>query len=93
MTELLQGGLFTGYAVLLAAALIVGGRRRRLCPLAFAVGVVALPHALFYAEFLWFPAFLDGYQTMLFSLMLRYQVLGVAVLVLAMAVIRDRWRT
>ena len=92
MTELLQTGLFTGYAALLVVAFVVGWRRPRLRPVAFAAGMVAAGHALFYASFIWFPELLDARQTMLFSFVLRYQLLFVTALVLALTVIRDRWR-
>lgn len=88
----MQDGLLLGYSVLLAAAVLVGWRRPRLRPLAFAVGIVSGPHALFYILFLWLPDVLDGRETMLFSLMLRYQVLGILALALGMAVLRERGR-
>lgn len=88
----MQIGLLIGYSALLAAAVLVGWRWARLRPLAFAVGIVSGPHALFYILFLWLPDVLDGRETMLFSLMLRYQVLGIAALVLGLAVLRQRGR-
>lgn len=91
-TALMQAGLFAGYAALLVAAFIVGGRRPPLRPLAFAAGMVAAGHVVFYALFLWWPEALDGRQTMLLSFILRYEVLFVAALALALAVRRDRWR-
>lgn len=84
--------LLLGYSSLLAAALLVGWRWPRLRPLAFAVGIVSGPHAVFYLLFLWLPDVLGGRETMLFSLMLRYEVLGIAALVLGMAVLRERGR-
>lgn len=88
----MQIGLFLGYAALLIASVVVMVRRPRLRPLAFAVGIVSGPHAVFYILFLWFPDVLDGRETMLFSLMLRYQVLGILALVLGLAVLRERGR-
>lgn len=91
-TALMQAGLFAGYAALLVAAFIVGGRRPPLRPLAFAVGMIAVSHVAFYALFLWFPDVLDVRQTMCFSFVLRYQVLGVGMLALILAIKRGRWR-
>lgn len=88
MTELMQSGLFTGYAALLIMAFVVGARRPPLRPLAFAAGMIAAGHVFFYASFIWFPDLLDARQTMLLSFILRYQVLGVAALALALAVRR-----
>lgn len=87
-TTFMQAGLFAGYAALLAAAWFVGWRWPRLRPLAFAAGMVAAGHFVFYALFLWFPDALDARQTMCLSFVLRYQVLGIAALSLALAVKR-----
>ena len=88
----MQYGLLFGYAALLIASIVVMARRPRLRPVAFAAATLAAAHPAFYMQFLWFPDVLDARQTMLFSFALRYQVLGVAALILILAVIRDRWR-
>jgi hypothetical protein len=41
----------------------------------FAVGFLSATHAVYYALFLVYPGVLDAAQTMLFSIVLRYQVL------------------
>ena len=87
---LMQYGLLFGYLALLWAAVVVGWHRPRLRPIAFAAGMIAAAHAAFYVLFLWFPDVLDARETMLFSFALRYQVLGVATLILLLAVIRNR---
>ena len=91
MAESLQTGLALGFLFLVAAALIAGAKRRGVRPTAFAAGVVAGSHALYYALFLWFPDALDGPQTMLFPIVLRYEVLGLVALTLALSVLRGRW--
>lgn len=90
---LMQYGLLFGYLVLFIAAVVVLVRRPRLRPVAFAAATIAAAHTVFYMQFLWFPDVLNARQTMLFSFALRYQVLGVAALILILAVIRDRWRS
>lgn len=92
MTELLQAGLLIGYTALLLMALFVGWRRAALRPLAFAAGMIAAGHVVFYASFVWFPDALDARQTMVLSFLLRYHVLGVAALALALAVRRGGGR-
>jgi hypothetical protein len=52
-----------------------GVRWPRLRPLAFAVGYSCRPHTVYYALFLVYPDVLDAAQTMLFSIILRYQML------------------
>jgi hypothetical protein len=93
MTSLFwQGGLAVVFLAAFLAALIVGAYQPRLRPLAFAVGVVAAPHALYYVLFVWFPDVLDGPQTQLFSILLRYQVAGLCLLALILPLVRGRWR-
>lgn len=89
---LMQYGLLFGYLALFVVAGIVLIRRLQLRPVAFAAATIAAGHTVFYVLFLWLPDVLDARQTMLFSFALRYQVLGVAALVLILAVIRDRGR-
>ena len=88
MAESLQVGLALGFLLLVAAALIAGAKRRGVRPTAFAAFIVAGSHALYYVLFLWFPDALDARQTMCLSFVLRYQVLGIAALSLALAVKR-----
>ena len=92
MAEALQYGLLYGYTALLLAALLIGWRWPRLRPLAFAVGFLSATHIVYYGLFLIWPDVLDGERTLLFSVVLRYQVLFTAALVLMMSVERGRWR-
>ena len=90
-----QGGLAAGFTALLIAAVVIGWRRPHLRGLAFASGMIAAPHAVYYILFVWFPDVLDGPQTMLFSIALRYEVLGMTTLLLAMPLaraMRDTWK-
>lgn len=91
MAESLQVGLAAGFLGLLVAAFVAGARRPSVRPVAFAAGVVAGSHALYYVLFLWFPHVLDATQTMLFSIALRYEVLGLVAISVALAVKRARW--
>ena len=88
----LQKGLLIGYVTLLLIAAMAGVRWSRLRPLAFAVGVLSATHMLYYALFLVYPGVLDAAQTMLFSIVLRYQVLFTAAIVMVMVMARGRWR-
>jgi hypothetical protein len=88
----LQRGLLVGYVALLLIATMAGIRWSRLRPLAFAVGVLSATHMLYYALFLVYPGVLDAAQTMLFSIVLRYQVLFTTTIVLVMGMARGRWR-
>ena len=88
----LQRGLLVGYVALLLIAAMAGIRWSRLRPLAFAVGVLSATHMLYYALFLVYPDVLNSAQTMLFSIVLRYQVLFTAAIVLVMGMARGRWR-
>jgi hypothetical protein len=91
MAESLQTGLALGFLSLLVVALIAGAKRRHVRPTAFAAGVVAGSHALYYVLFVWFPDVLDAAETMLFSIVLRYEVLGLVAIILALSVLRGRW--
>ena len=91
MAESLQTGLALGFLSLLVVALIAGAKRRHVRPTAFAAFIVAGSHALYYVLFVWFPDALDGPQTMLFSIVLRYEVLGLVAFILALSVLRGRW--
>ena len=88
----LQRGLLVGYVTLLLIAAMAGVRWPRLRPLAFAVGVLSATHTDYYALFLVYPDVLDAAQTMLFSIVLRYQVLFTVTIVLVMGMAKDRWR-
>ena len=88
----LQKGLLVGYVALLLIAAMTGVRWPRLRPLAFAVGVLSATHTAYYALFLVYPGVLDAAQTMLFSIVLRYQVLFTTTIVLVMGMARGRWR-
>jgi hypothetical protein len=92
MAIALQYGLLYGYMALMACAVVAGWRWPRLRPLAFAAGFLAATHVVYYALFLIWPDALDAPQTLLFSVVLRYQVLFTAALVLAASVARRRWR-
>ena len=91
MAESLQTGLALGFLSLLVVALIAGAKRRHVRPTAFAAFIVAGSHAVYYVLFLWFPDVLDATQTMLFSIVLRYEVLGLVAISLLMAVMGARW--
>ena len=93
MAESLQVGVAVGFLGLLVGAVHAGARRPVVRPVAFAAGVVAGSHALYYVLFLWFPHVLDATQTMLFSIVLRYEVLGLVAISVALAVKRARWET
>lgn len=88
----LQRGLLVGYVALLLIAAMTGVRWPRLRPLAFAVGVLSATHTAYYALFLVYPDVLDAAQTMLFSIILRYQVLFTTAIVLVIGMARGRWR-
>ena len=88
----LQKGLLVGYTMLLLIAAMAGARVRRLRPLAFSVGFLSATHTVYYALFLVYPGVLDAAQTMLFSIVLRYQVLFTTTIVLVMGMARGRWR-
>lgn len=90
MDQPFQAGLALGFLAVFVAAIVVGARWPATRPPAFATGVIAGSHALFYILFVWFPDVLNGTQTMLFSIVLRYEVLGLVALTLALAVLRDR---
>lgn len=91
MAESLQAGLALGFAACVVMAFIAGARRPVVRPGAFAAGVVAGSHTLYYVLFLWFPDVLDATQTMLFSIALRYEVLGLVTISLALAIKSARW--
>ena len=86
----LQWLLLVGYAVVTVAAL-VGGRRPPGRRVAAAVLFFAVPHAVYYAMFLIWPDALGPMGTMLFSIVLRYQPLFVATLMLILAK-RGEWK-
>ena len=88
----LQRGLLVGYVALLLIAAMTGVRWPRLRPLAFSVGFLSATHAVYYALFLVYPGVLDAAQTMLFSIVLRYQALFTTTIVLVMGMARGRWR-
>lgn len=92
MAIALQYGLLYGYLALLAGAFLTGWRRPRLRPLAFAVGFLSATHVAYYALFLIWPDVLDGAATLLFSVVLRFQVLFTGALILGASVARGRWR-
>ena len=91
MAESLQVGLALGFLFLFVTAVIAGLKGRGVRPTAFAAAIVAGSHALYYVLFVWFPDVLDGPQTMLFSIVLRYEVLGLVAIILALSVLRGRW--
>lgn len=82
--------LLAGYAALLLASLGVGWRRERLRPLAFTVGFLAFTHTAFYVAFLLLPGWMDGRQLFNFSIVIRYQVLFTALLLLISVVAWER---
>ena len=86
----LQWGLLVGFTVVTLAALL-DGRNPTVRRVAVAVGFISLPHAAYYALFLICPDALGPIGTMLFSIVLRYQPLFVAVLMLALAR-RGKWK-
>ena len=88
----LQTWLLVGYVLLVVTSVMAGARWRRLRPLAFAVGFLAATHAVYYALFLIWPHVLSAPQTMLYSIVLRYQVLFTATIVLVMGMAKGRWR-
>lgn len=87
----LQWGLLVAYTVVALAALIDGCRpaARRM---AVAVAFIAIPHAVYYALFLIWPDVLGPIGTMLFSIGLRYQPLGIAVLLLLLVRRGQLWK-
>ena len=88
----LQWALMAGFLALTAIAALAGALWKRVRPTAFAVGFLSMVHAAYYAFFLIWPDILGPYATMLFSISTRWVVLFVALLVLGMAVWRERWR-
>lgn len=89
----LQWGLLAGYGGLLVASAVVGGLRRRVRPWAFAIGVLAASHVIYYALFLMQPRVLDAEQTELFSISLRYMVMFLATFLLLIAAWRRPWKS
>jgi len=88
----LQWGAFLLFVALVVGAAVVGGRYPRVRPTAFAVGVLSLAHATYYAFFLIWPDVFGAYGTMLSSIGTRWIVAFVAAAVLIMAVLGDRWK-
>lgn len=88
----LQWGLLVGFLSLIAAAALAGAKWPRVRPVAFAVGVLSLAHAVYYALFLVWPDVLAGYATMLLSIGTRWVVLFVSLAVLVIEILRQRWR-
>jgi hypothetical protein len=84
--------LLIGYAVLFVLSAVVTWRMPRLRPAAAVSGSLAVSHVAFYALFLLFPDVLDARQTMWLSIVIRFQVLFTVALLLALAVLRRRWR-
>ncbi len=89
----LQWGLLIGYTALLGAAVYVGLRRPRLRPSAFGVGVLAFVHAGYYVCFLLLRPWVSGDALMLMSIIIRYQVLFAAALLLLLAIRRSGWKS
>lgn len=95
MTTLTTEGmwlLLIGFTALLVGALLIGCRIPRLRPLCVMVGAIAATHAVYYWLFLIWPDVLDGTQTMMFSIVIRLQILFTMALVLVMAVRQGRWQ-
>ena len=92
LTIQLQYGLLAGYAALLLAALLAGWRRPDMRPSSFAVGVLSASHVVYYALFLIWPDVLDGQQTMLFSIVLRYEVMFALCIALAIEARHRSWK-
>lgn len=88
----LQWGLLVGNAALVAAAAVCSWARPQARPWAFAVGVLAGSHGIYYALFLWQPRILAPEQTMLFSIALRYMVVFMAAFLLMLSARRVSWR-
>jgi hypothetical protein len=76
--------LLYGYVITLAVCTFFFLTNRRVRPVAFAVGFVALTHTVYYLAFLVYPGWLDGVQTMNFSIAIRFHILftGIASLIL-----------
>lgn len=89
----LQWGLLIGYTVLLGAALYVGLCCPRLRAAAFGVGVLAFVHAGYYVCFLLLRPWFSGNALMLMSIIIRYQVLFAAALLLLLAIRRSGWKS
>lgn len=77
----LQLGLLSGYGLLSLLALAALARPRWR-PAAIATAFLAVPHAVYYALFLVWPDALSAQETMLFSILLRYQALFVTLFML-----------
>lgn len=88
----LQWGAFLLFVALVVGAAVAGGRYPRVRPTAFAVGVLSLAHATYYAFFLIWPDVFGADGTMLASIGTRWIVAFVAAAVLIMAVLGDRWK-
>lgn len=86
----LQWGLLIGFCVVGVAALVAARPRPGRGALV-AVLFLAAPHAAYYALFLIWPDALGPIGTMYFSIILRYQVLFVVMLVLFLAR-RGKWK-
>ena len=91
MALIWQWGRLGGNVALLLAALVAGWRRPLARPWAFAVGVLAAAHGLYYALFLMEPRVLTAEQTILFSISLRYMVVFLAAFLLIMTIWRRPW--
>ena len=89
----LQWGLLIGYTALLVVSLYVGLWLPRLRPSAFAVGFLAFIHAGYYVCFLLLRPWFSGNALMLMSIIIRYQVLFAAALLLLLAIRRSGWKS
>lgn len=85
-----QWVLLGGYIAILLWSAFVAVRLPRLRPVAWAAGSIGLSHVVYYALFLIWPDVLDGPATMSLSIVIRYQVLFTAALLLALAVKREQ---
>lgn len=86
----LQWGLLVLNGLLVVACLPLVVKCRVLRPLLVLIMSLALTHFSYYWLFLVSPTLLDSFYTMLFSIVLRYQVLFVGMLMLLLAA-RQKW--
>lgn len=85
--------LLVGYTVLFLCSLYTGYRISRLRPMVIAAITIAITHIVYYALFLVWPDVLDFNETMLFSILLRFQILFSIMAGLVLAIRRYMWRS
>jgi hypothetical protein len=80
------------FIFLFILALMAGWRYPGIRAAAAAIAILSAIHIAFYYALLVRPDWLNTYETMLFSVVIRYYVMFLALLILALAIRRERWK-